>query len=112
MKAKRKRHDPQFKARVALEALKGIKTVQQIAKEFDVHPVQVSEWKKKLADQAGSVFDSGRPQGQPESFDEERSALHSKIGELAVQVDFLVKKSKQLGVWKGLPNSSNPSTRP
>ena len=43
MKAKRKRHDPQFKARVALEALKGIKTVQQIAKEFDVHPVQVSD---------------------------------------------------------------------
>jgi transposase len=43
MKAKRKRHDPQFKARVALEALKGVKTVQQIAKEFDLHPVQVSE---------------------------------------------------------------------
>lgn len=112
MKAKRKRHDPQFKARVALEALKGIKTVQQIAKEFDVHPVQVSEWKKKLADQAGSVFDAGRPQGQPEPFDEERSALHSKIGELTVQVDFLVKKSKQLGVWNGQPNSSNPTTRP
>jgi transposase len=47
MKAKRKRHDVQFKARVALEALKGIKTVQQIAREFDLHPVQVSYWKKK-----------------------------------------------------------------
>jgi transposase-like protein len=46
VKAKRKRHDPQFKARVALEALKGIKTVQQIAKEFDVHPVQVSDWSR------------------------------------------------------------------
>ncbi len=113
VKAKRKRHDPQFKARVALEALKGIKTVQQIAKEFDVHPVQVSEWKKKLSEQAGSVFDSGRPQGLAEGgeFAEERSALHSKIGELTVQVDFLVKKSRQLGVWNGLPNSSNPNTR-
>mgnify|MGYP003557305112 CR=1 FL=1 len=41
MKGKRKRHDPEFKARVALEALKGIKTIQEIAKEFDVHPTQV-----------------------------------------------------------------------
>ena len=44
MKAKRKRHDPQFKARVGLEALKGVKTIQQIAKEYDVHPTQVSDW--------------------------------------------------------------------
>ena len=46
MKAKRKRHDNAFKARVALEALKGIKTIQAIGKEFDLHPMQVSEWKK------------------------------------------------------------------
>jgi transposase/putative transposase len=111
VKAKRKRHDPQFKARVALEALKGVKTVQQIAKEFEVHPVQVSEWKKKLSDLASSVFHPGRVEAPQEPFGEERSALHSKIGELTVQVDFLVKKSKQLGVWNGLPNSSNPITR-
>jgi transposase/putative transposase len=43
MKAKRRRHDPEFKARVALEALKGIKTIQQIAKDYEVHPVQVSD---------------------------------------------------------------------
>lgn len=110
MKAKRKRHDPQFKARVALEALKGIKTVQQIAKEFDVHPVQVSEWKKKLSTQAGSVFESGREQEQVD-FSAERCDLHSKIGELTVMLDFAVKKSKQLGVWSGLPNSSNLNTR-
>jgi hypothetical protein len=45
MKAKRRRHEPEFKARVALEALKGIQTIQQIAKEFDIHPMQVTEWK-------------------------------------------------------------------
>jgi transposase-like protein len=110
VKAKRKRHDPQFKARVALEALKGIKTVQQIAKEFDVHPVQVSEWKKKLNTLAGSVFESRREK-PPEDFSAERTELHSKIGELTVSLDFMVKKSKQLGVWNGLPNSSNPTTR-
>jgi transposase len=97
MKAKRKRHDPQFKARVALEALKGIKTVQQIAKEFDLHPVQVSEWKKKLTTQAGIVFETGK-QVQQEDFSAERTGLHSKIGELTVMLDFAVKKSKQLGV--------------
>ena len=52
MRAKRKRHDAGFKARVALEALKGEKTIQQIAKDFDLHPVQVSEWKKKLLEGA------------------------------------------------------------
>jgi transposase len=110
MKAKRKRHDPEFKARVALEALKGIKTVQQIAKEYDVHPVQVSDWKKKLSAQAGSVFETGKGQ-EAEDFSAERTELHSKIGELTVMLDFAVKKSKQLGVWSGLPSSSNLNTR-
>ena len=110
MKAKRKRHDPQFKARVALEALKGIKTTQQIAKEFDLHPVQVSDWKKKLNEHASSVFESGQPQ-EVTDFESERTELHSKIGELTVKLDFVVKKSKQLGVWSGLQNSSNLNTR-
>ncbi len=56
MKAKRKRHDAGFKARVALEALKGEKTIQQIARDFDLHSVQVSEWKKKLLEGASGVF--------------------------------------------------------
>ena len=49
MKAKRERHDPEFKARVALEALNGVKIIQQISKDLDIHPVRVSEWKKKMA---------------------------------------------------------------
>ena len=110
MKAKRKRHEPEFKARVALEAIKGIKTVQQIAGDFDVHPVQVSEWKKRLATQASSVFESGKEQPQ-EDFETERQELHSKIGALTVQLDFAVKKSKQLGVLCGLPISSKNNTR-
>jgi transposase/putative transposase len=111
MKAKRKRHDPMFKARVALEALKGVKTVQQIAAEFDVHPVQVSDWKKKLTQGAGSVFDTGKAQEALEDFSAERTDRHSKIGDLTVQLDFVVKKSKQLGVWSALPNSSSHTTR-
>lgn len=110
VKNKRKRHDPEFKARVALEAIKGIKTVQQIAADFGVHPVQVSEWKKKLSTQAGSVFESGK-EATKEDFESERETLHSKIGELTVKLDFVVKKSKQLGVWSGLPNSLNHTTQ-
>lgn len=110
MKNKRKRHDSQFKARVALEALKGLKSVQQIAKEFGIHPGQVSDWKRLLSEQAGSVFEGGKSR-EVEGFDKEREGLHSKIGELTVQLDFVVKKSKQLGVWGGLPNSSNLNTR-
>ena len=97
MKAKRRRHQPDFKARVALEALKGLKTIQQIAKEYEVHPVQVSDWKKQLQERLASVFESDAQQGG-EDFDRERAQLHSKIGELSVEVDFLRKKSKQLGV--------------
>jgi transposase/putative transposase len=98
MKAKRRRHDPEFKARVALEALKGVKTIQQIGKEFDVHPVQVSEWKKIMSEGATGVFGPGQGRTAEEDFEKERSALHSKIGELTVHVDFLRKKSRQLGL--------------
>jgi transposase len=59
MKAKRRRHDPEFKARVAHEALKGVKTIQQIAKEYEVHPVQVSDWKKTIQEGVAGVFERG-----------------------------------------------------
>lgn len=98
MKAKRRRHDPEFKARVALEAIRGIKTIQQIGKEFEVHPVQVSEWKKALLEGARAVFGPGAGRSEGEDFEKERGDLHSKIGQLAVEVDFLRKKSRQLGL--------------
>ena len=98
MKAKRRRHDATFKARVALEALKGIKTIQQIAKEYDVHPGQVAEWKKTVSARLPDVFDRNASGGLDGAFDREREELHSKIGDLTVQLDFVIKKSKQLGL--------------
>ena len=97
MKAKRRRHDSAFKARVALEAIKEDKTIHQIAKENDVHPTQVTEWKKMLAENIAGVFEGGKRVGK-EDFETERERLHSKIGRLTVEVDFLEKKSKQLGL--------------
>ena len=98
MKAKRKRHEPEFKARVALEALKGLKTIQQIAKDFDIHPVQVSDWKKAMVEGANGIFGSTKQNADHEDFDRERSQLHAKIGQQAVELDGLTKKSKQLGL--------------
>lgn len=98
MKAKRKRHLPEFKARVALEALKGVKTIQQIAKEYSLHPVQVSEWKKTMMEGAAEAFGSGRAKTAEEDFDRERKRLQAKIGELTIDLDFLREKSKQLGL--------------
>lgn len=98
MKATRRRHDATFKARVALEALKGIKPIQQIAKEYDVHPVQVSDWKKTMQERLANVFDRDAGARAVGDFEREREQLRSKIGELTIQVDFLEKKSKQLGL--------------
>ena len=82
---------------MALEALKGQKTTQQIAAEYDIHPTQVAEWKKTLLEGVGEVFGRERA-GGGEGFEAEREKLHSKIGELTVKLDFLEKKSKQLGL--------------
>jgi transposase len=98
MKAKRRRHEPEFKARVAIEALKGIKTIQEIAKDFDIHPVQVSDWKKAMLEGATGIFGSTREKSNSEDFERQRDELHAKIGQLSVEVDFLRKKSKQLGL--------------
>jgi transposase-like protein len=98
MKSKRRRHEPEFKARVAIEAVKGIKTIQQIAKAFDVHPVQVSDWKKKMLEGVSDVFSATKKKSSNQALDAEREQLHAKIGQQAVEIDFLVKKAKQLGL--------------
>ena len=98
MKKTRKRHEAAFKARVALEAIKGNKTVAQIASEYDIHPQQVADWKKRLTDGVAGVFDKDASTGVAEGFERERTELQSKIGELTIKVEFLTKQSKQLGL--------------
>ena len=96
MKAKQKRYDSEYKSRVALEALKGERTIQQIAKAYEVHPVQVSEWKKRMAQEAPKVFETSGKKSSGNDFDQERDNLHRKIGQLSIELDWLQKKSKQL----------------
>lgn len=96
MKGKRKKYSGAFKAKVGLEALIGVKTVSQISREFEVHPALVSQWKNVIRDRLPEVFEPGGPAAQ----DGERriAELHQKIGELTVDLDFLKKKCKQLGL--------------
>ncbi len=95
-KAKRKRYTGAFKAKVGLEALRGIKTVGQIAREYQVHPVQVTQWKGVLRDHLPDLFES--PQTASQDHEQVIAQLHEKIGQLSVEVDWLKKKCKQLGL--------------
>jgi len=86
---KRKQHRPEFKARVALEALKGEQTVTELASRFGVHPTLVHQWKKALLDGATDIFQRGRSPAEPEVDAARVKDLHAKIGELTVERDFL-----------------------
>ena len=89
---KRKNFSSQFKAKVALEAIRGVKTVTELAQEFVVHPTQVGQWKKELQEHASSIFDTKRgPTPVDPSASSER--LYSEIGRLKMDLDWLKKKS-------------------
>ena len=82
----------EFKAKVALEAIRGARTVNEIAQEFGVHPTQVGLWKKELQDHAAGLFDAKRgPKPVDQSATPER--LYSEIGRLKMELDWLKKKS-------------------
>ena len=88
----RKNFSSQFKAKVALEAIRGIKTANEIVQEFGVHPTQVGRWKKLLQEQASGVFDAVRgPTPADPAASSER--LYSEIGRLKMELDWLKKKS-------------------
>ena len=84
----RRRFTAAFKARVALDALRGDKTIQEIASKHKVHPNQVSTWKRRAVDGLGEVFSNGADRAGRDHEAEVRE-LHAKIGELTVERDFL-----------------------
>ena len=86
-KRTRRNHTPAFKAKVALAAIKGERTLAGLAQQFDVHPNQITQWKGQLLEGAAGVFGHGRVEAVPAPVD--LKALHAKIGELALENDFL-----------------------
>jgi transposase len=82
----RRNHTPVFKSKVALAAIKGDRTVAELSQQFDVHSNQITQWKMQLLERAADVFADGR---RAESPPVDLKALHAKIGELALENDFL-----------------------
>jgi transposase len=87
-KRTRRNHSPAFKAKVALAALRGEKTLAELAQQFDVHVNQITQWKSQLSQGAAGVFGSEAPAGSNGPV-VDLKALHAKIGELTLENDFL-----------------------
>ena len=95
MKQSRKKYSPSFKAKVALEALKGEHTIAELASQYEIHPNQIHQWKKALTENAVGIF--GGDLGQKKKDDKVLiSQLYQQIGQLKVEKDFL---EKGLGRW-------------
>ncbi len=92
MGKKRRTYTKQFKARVALEAVKGIKTLSELASEYRVHPNQIGQWRKQLLEAAPELFERGAATSREHSDEELTAPLYEEIGRLKMEVDFLRKK--------------------
>ena len=88
---KRKAFTSKFKSKVAIEAIKGHKTINELAAEFGVHATQINQWKKQLLEGSEDIFSKGRKQ-QAASHEEDKDKLYNQIGRLKVEVDWLKKR--------------------
>ncbi len=86
---KRRNHTASFKAKVALVAVRGERTLAELAEQFDVHPNQIQDWKKRLVDSAEDVFGGNAVEAQHSEREIEK--LHAKVGQLTMEKDFLSK---------------------
>ena len=95
MSQKRKRHSGEFKAKVALEAVKGLKTSSELAKEYLVHPTQISQWKRQLLEMLPELFRNAKV--APEVAEQELTApLYQEIGRLKMELDWVKKSAAKL----------------
>lgn len=92
----RKSFTAEFKSKVAIEAIKGHRTISELASEFDVHTTQIAAWKKQLLESSTQAF-SGKRQQDAAAIEAERDRLYTQIGKLQVQLDWLKKKTGHLG---------------
>jgi len=96
MTKKRKIHTPEFKTKVAIAAIKALKTSSELASQYQINPVQISGWKKQAVESMPEIFRRGKPNKQ-KSEDELTAPLYEEIGRLKMELDWLKKKCSQLG---------------
>jgi transposase-like protein len=97
MPANRTRHSSDFKARVALEAIRGHKTANQLASEYGVHATQIGQWKKQLLAELPTIFSARKAHDQQQQ-EELTAQLYQQIGQLKVELDWLKKKAASFGI--------------
>ncbi len=85
-KRSRRKHSPAFKAKVAIAAVREDKTLSELAKQFDVHPNQITQWRKQLVESATGIFERSGEAADPGP---DLKELHAKIGQQALEIDFL-----------------------
>ncbi|AKJ63982.1 Transposase [Kiritimatiella glycovorans] len=99
MKKPRRNHSAQFKARIAMEALRGIKTVAEIAAENNVHPTMVTRWKTELTEGAADLFErKNAPDLEKRGLEKNCERLERKVGQLVIEKEWMEKKCVELGI--------------
>lgn len=96
MSTKRKRYSAAFKAKVAQEAIRGVKTTAELASEHQVHPTLISQWKRQALENLVSLFEGGSTRTEPD-VEAVTAPLYEQIGRLKVELDWLKKKAERLG---------------
>lgn len=97
MSKKRKVHTPEFKAKVSLAAIKGLKTTSELASHYQVHPTQISSWKKQAMESLPETFKRGKSSSPTPDEQQLTAPLFEEIGRLKMELDWLKKKSAQFG---------------
>jgi transposase len=103
MSNKRKQYSPAFKAKVALDAVRGEKTVSELASGYSLHPTVINNWKRQLLEGASDLFESSRKPPADASQQTQIDELYRQIGQLKVERDFLASRSAQLGLSSDKP---------
>jgi transposase len=105
-KKTRRNFSPEFKAKVAIEALREYQTLSELGAKYELHANQISEWKKQLLGGSASVFEGAKSSAAPPEQDPEKDELYKAVGQLKMENDWLKKKSEQL-FGKGWNTGSN-----
>lgn len=103
MSNKRKQYSPAFKAKVALDAVRGEKTVSELASGYSLHPTVINNWKRQLLEGASDLFEGNRKPPADASQQAQIDELYRQIGQLKVERDFLASRSAQLGLSSDKP---------